>query len=183
MMEAATNPVNRTGTRKPELLTKDEQVVGAQSPDFHGKIGNPWEAVTFQPAKNHPQPTDLKGKIGAPGRIRTCDRRFRRPVLYPAELRAHEGKNRMGRRLYSRDMVGVEGFEPPTSCSQSRRATRLRYTPNDAAARMVRSRLVGRQCGEGVELVWLVRARGFHQSFLQGTSIYSRCKDWMAGLV
>ncbi len=27
-------------------------------------------------------------------------------------------------------MVGVEGFEPPTSCSQSRRATRLRYTPN-----------------------------------------------------
>lgn len=26
-------------------------------------------------------------------------------------------------------MVGVEGFEPPTSCSQSRRATRLRYTP------------------------------------------------------
>ncbi len=27
------------------------------------------------------------------------------------------------------EMVGVEGFEPPTSCSQSRRATRLRYTP------------------------------------------------------
>ena len=26
-------------------------------------------------------------------------------------------------------MVGVKGFEPPTSCSQSRRATRLRYTP------------------------------------------------------
>jgi hypothetical protein len=26
-------------------------------------------------------------------------------------------------------MVGVEGFEPPTFCSQSRRATRLRYTP------------------------------------------------------
>ncbi len=25
--------------------------------------------------------------------------------------------------------IGVEGFEPPTSCSQSRRATRLRYTP------------------------------------------------------
>ena len=27
-------------------------------------------------------------------------------------------------------MVGVERFELPTSCSQSRRATRLRYTPN-----------------------------------------------------
>ena len=26
-------------------------------------------------------------------------------------------------------LVGVEGFEPPTFCSQSRRATRLRYTP------------------------------------------------------
>lgn len=26
-------------------------------------------------------------------------------------------------------MVGVEGFEPPTYCSQSNRATRLRYTP------------------------------------------------------
>ena len=27
-------------------------------------------------------------------------------------------------------MVGVEGFEPTTPCSQSRCATRLRYTPN-----------------------------------------------------
>ncbi len=26
-------------------------------------------------------------------------------------------------------MVGVEGFEPPTLCSQSRCATKLRYTP------------------------------------------------------
>ena len=26
--------------------------------------------------------------LGAPGRIRTCDRRIRNPVLYPAELRA-----------------------------------------------------------------------------------------------
>ena len=27
-------------------------------------------------------------------------------------------------------LVGVTGFEPPTSCSQSKRATGLRYTPN-----------------------------------------------------
>ena len=27
-------------------------------------------------------------------------------------------------------LVGVRGFEPPTSCSQSKCATRLRYTPN-----------------------------------------------------
>ena len=26
-------------------------------------------------------------------------------------------------------LVGARGFEPPTSCSQSRRATRLRYAP------------------------------------------------------
>ena len=54
---------------------------------------------------------------GAPDRIRTCYPRLRRPMLYPNELQAHK-------------LVGVEGFEPPTSCSQSRRATRLRYTPN-----------------------------------------------------
>src|SRR5512135_3450078 len=29
-------------------------------------------------------------------------------------------------------LVGVRGFEPPTSCSQSKRATGLRYTPNRA---------------------------------------------------
>ena len=28
-------------------------------------------------------------------------------------------------------MVGVERFELPTSCSQSRRATGLRYTPSE----------------------------------------------------
>ena len=28
-------------------------------------------------------------KIGAPGRIRTCYRRLRRPMLYPNELQAH----------------------------------------------------------------------------------------------
>jgi hypothetical protein len=33
----------------------------------------------------------------------------------------------------STKVVGVERFELPTSCSQSRRATRLRYTPNHAS--------------------------------------------------
>src|SRR5690606_8692863 len=31
--------------------------------------------------------------------------------------------------LTTQNMVGVGGFELPTSCSQSRRATGLRYTP------------------------------------------------------
>jgi hypothetical protein len=33
----------------------------------------------------------------------------------------------------TRKMVGVEGFEPTTPCSQSRCATRLRYTPPESA--------------------------------------------------
>ena len=33
------------------------------------------------------------------------------------------------RLSYKRKVVGMEGFEPPTSCSQSRRATKLRYIP------------------------------------------------------
>lgn len=33
------------------------------------------------------------------------------------------------------EMVGVEGFEPPTSSSQSWRATRLRYTPSPCVQR------------------------------------------------
>ncbi len=32
-------------------------------------------------------------------------------------------------RAFIVKMVGARGFEPPTSCSQSRRATRLRYAP------------------------------------------------------
>src|SRR5256886_17086703 len=30
--------------------------------------------------------------------------------------------------------VGARGFEPPTSCAQGRRATRLRYAPREATA-------------------------------------------------
>ena len=62
---------------------------------------------------------------GAPDRTRTCNRRLRRPMLYPIELRAQDADCR-GRR-----MVGVEGFEPPTSSSQSWRSTRLSYTPKE----------------------------------------------------
>src|SRR2546428_11076269 len=32
------------------------------------------------------------------------------------------------------ELVGVRGFEPPTPCSQSRCATRLRHTPPDPRA-------------------------------------------------
>ncbi len=49
-------------------------------------------------------------------RIRTCDRLLRRQMLYPAELRDH--------------YVGVAGFEPATSCSQSRRDDRATLHPD-----------------------------------------------------
>src|SRR5688572_9101978 len=39
------------------------------------------------------------------------------------QLAGHDCKN----------LVGVRGFEPPTSCSQSKRATSLRHTPEKAA--------------------------------------------------
>ena len=61
---------------------------------------------------------------GAPGRTRTCNPRLRRPVLCPVELRAQRLPT-----LPVPSVVGVEGFEPPTHCSQSNCATRLRYTP------------------------------------------------------
>ena len=38
------------------------------------------------------------------------------------------GSLETGRKLL-KTLVGAEGFEPPASCSQSRRATRLRHAP------------------------------------------------------
>jgi hypothetical protein len=82
---------------------------------------------------------------GAPGRTRTCDPRLRRPMLYPAELRAHG--------LWAMPvpdlvpaclrLVGAEGFEPPTLCSQSRCATRLRHAPPDLRLMQRRQRTAG----------------------------------------
>ena len=46
-------------------------------------------------------------------------------MLYPTELRAQKQGKGGGK------LVGVERFELPTSCSQSRRATGLRYTPRE----------------------------------------------------
>src|ERR1700710_1308823 len=66
---------------------------------------------------------------GAPGRTRTCDPRLRRPVLYPAELRALEFDT-LHHDKY--EMVGAAGFEPATLCSQSRCATRLRHAPPES---------------------------------------------------
>jgi hypothetical protein len=67
---------------------------------------------------------------GVPDRDRTCNPQLRRLVLYPVELRALLLKP--GYLLEKAVLVGVERFELPTSWSQTRRATRLRYTPKKA---------------------------------------------------
>ena len=54
-----------------------------------------------------------------------------RPLLCPVELRAQRIK-----------LVGAERFELPTSCSQSRRATRLRYAPPSCPARRAGSGII-----------------------------------------
>src|SRR5437867_3473904 len=41
-------------------------------------------------------------KIGAPGRNRTCDTRFRKPLLYPL---SYEGRGRRGPRAMAADVL------------------------------------------------------------------------------
>ena len=90
--------------------------------------------------------------VGAPGGNRTPDPRLRRPLLYPTELQARAslypsmalsadlpgeawaahriaGLSCAGRTTEMGEMVGASRFERPTSCSQGRRATRLRHAP------------------------------------------------------
>ncbi len=71
--------------------------------------------------------------LSDPEGIRTPDRLLRRQMLYPTELRDHSSvkKERQPSCLF---FVGVAGFEPTTSCSQSRRDTGLRYTPKCSLA-------------------------------------------------
>ena len=90
----------------------------------------------------HKAKLDLDLKAGAPDRNRTCNRRLRRPMLYPVELRAQlfeiiaptgtarrQSPSRIKGAAAPAKMVGVEGFELSTSSSQSWRSTRLSYTP------------------------------------------------------
>ena len=78
--------------------------------------------------------------------IRTPDPRLRRPLLYPAELRTHSlnfiGKAGDGNRTHVSSLegwcstielhphtVGVTGFEPATSWSQTRRSSQAEPHP------------------------------------------------------
>ena len=70
--------------------------------------------------------------VGPPERTRTSDLRIRSPLLYPAELQAEDEVLRVNA------LVGARGFEPPTPCSQSRCATKLRYTPTHESAQIAK---------------------------------------------
>src|SRR5690606_10799977 len=63
------------------------------------------------------------------GRIRTFDRLLRRQMLYPAELRTRT------QQFNGLCVVGVAGFEPATSWSQTRRDNRATLHPEKKAER------------------------------------------------
>ena len=68
--------------------------------------------------------------------------RTRRPLQNHRHLcsgkKQMRGRNRPYRLKYLwLTMVGAEGFEPPTLCSQSRCATRLRYAPTEPSYQLV----------------------------------------------
>ncbi len=93
-----------------------------RSPHMYTRTPN--YPINRAPYASNPCAQSVNGCLqgtGAPDRTRTCNLRLRRPLLYPVELRAP--------RRSGRQMVGAEGFEPPTPCSQSRCATRLRHAP------------------------------------------------------
>ena len=53
-------------------------------------------------------------------------------------------------RVKGNSMVGAEGFEPPTACSQSRCATRLRYAPKRITKRNGRNRWLRTSCASRI---------------------------------
>jgi hypothetical protein len=63
--------------------------------------------------------------------IRTRDKRLGRPMLCQLSYT----RLRMS-CCSNRTMVGTRGFEPPTPCSQSRCATRLRHVPSSVRLRL-----------------------------------------------
>ena len=97
--------------------------------------GDRWGSNPRQPeSQSGALPTELRPPLkrmpdsGVPDRNRTCNPQLRRLVLYPVELRAQFIRQTNNTSDYL-NLVGVERFELPTSWSQTRRATRLRYTP------------------------------------------------------
>lgn len=93
---------------------------------------SPTSAVT-PPSRLLSPLVQLLETLGAPGRIRTCDLRLRRPSLYPAELRARTTSDsrrcvtRMGGQLDGlRCPLAVELVDARVSCSPELRGPQER---------------------------------------------------------
>ena len=74
---------------------------------------------------------DLPDSHGAPGRIRTCDPRLRRPLLYPAELRAL-GESSLQKWSVRQDL-NLRPLVPKTSALPSCATHRLMYRPKSVS--------------------------------------------------
>ena len=132
--------------------------------------------ITIQDSTAELQPP-LRSTSGAPDRIRTCYPRLRRPVLYPIELRALTRCRRKRSPKRFETLVGVIGFEPTTSCSQSKRATGLRYTP-ETATKLRILRVAAPMVNLAVSSAWRDEPHpapgGAHTTGLAGVS-FGRC--------
>ena len=64
-----------------------------------------------------------------------------RSLRFESSLRVDIKKAPTLRQMLIFILVGARGFEPPTSWSQTKRATRLRYAPTDGIGNMVKIKL------------------------------------------
>ena len=68
-------------------------------------------------------------------------------------------------------LVGARGFEPPASCSQSRRATRLRYAPDVLAYLKRGSAASASMCGSMRRSAWARWERRFFSSLASSAKV------------
>ena len=96
----------RTAYRKIDVSRRSQAVVWGME---HG----------FEPdrvAQRHAIGGALRRRPGAPGRTRTCDRRIRRPLLYPAELRRRGSETQSGATSGQPRCSSTTPADPPSVC-------------------------------------------------------------------
>ena len=108
----------RTRTSNPLLRRQVLYPVELRAPKTSAVI-----AVALYASKKSKANLKIIRKIGVTDGARTHDNRSHSPGLYQLSYSHHRDF------AINKKLVGVERFELPTSCSQSKRATRLRYTP------------------------------------------------------